>query len=206
MHYEILDDRRRTLLPQFASFKGNFYLAGGTALALQIDHRDSIDFDFFSRKGFDTARLFKECEASFGGHSLTKTQDEKDSLSFLIDTAVSVSFLGFPYPLVKPLVVTEYFDIASIEDIGCMKLSAITGRAALKDYVDLYFILRSIPLSVLLESTATKFPSLDRNLILKSLVYFDDVAREPIRFVGQEVPLEELKAFFEKAVRETILE
>jgi len=80
----------------FGVFKNRFYLAGDTALALQIGHRDSIDFDFFSENSFDTADFFRECEQIFVGYRLTKIQDEKDTLTLLIDDAISISFLGFP--------------------------------------------------------------------------------------------------------------
>ena len=205
MHLDILDDQRSSLLPLVRGFKSRFYLAGGTALALQIGHRDSIDFDFFSPESFDTAELFAECEKVFAGHVLKKTQDERDTLSILVDNIVSISFLGFPYPLIESLVVTENLDLASTTDIGCMKLSAITSRSAMKDYVDLYFILQSVPLSKLLDSTATKFATLDRNLILKSLVYFEDIKPEAIRFMpGHELLLDEIKGFLQKLVRDEV--
>ena len=76
----------------------------------------------------------------------------------------------------------ENLTFASIKDIGCMKLSAITGRASNKDYIDLYFILKHFSLSDLLEKAHDKYPELERNLILKSLVYFDDITSEKILF------------------------
>jgi len=76
---------------------------------------------------------------------------------------------------ILPFIKTEHFDIASIVDIGCMKLSAVTSRYVEKDYIDLYFILQSVSLSDLLENFIKKYPNFDKTLILKSLVYFDDV-------------------------------
>lgn len=202
LHTDILDEERRGMLPLLKQFQKEFYLAGGTALALQIGHRDSIDFDFFSEESFDTGRLFEQSARAFAGHQLLKIQDEKDTLTYLVDESVSMSFLGFPYPLLEPLITTEYLTLASIGDIGCMKLSAITSRSTLKDYVDLYFILKTVPLQHLLAACAMKFPMIDRNLVLKSLVYFDDIAPEPIRFApGHEVPLEEIKKSLEREVR-----
>lgn len=203
LHYEILDEARRSLIPLLADFRGQFYLAGGTALALQIGHRDSVDFDFFSENGFDTIKLFAECEKTFAGHALTKTQDEKDTLSVVIDRSVAISYMGFPYPLVEPLVETSAMDLASIADIGCMKLSAITGRSTMKDYVDLYFILQVLPLAKLLEYTMHKFPTLDQNLILKSLVYFDDITDSAIKYApGHEVNFKEIQTVLQKSVKE----
>ena len=139
MHYEILDDKRRALLPLLATFRERFYLAGGTALALQLGHRDSIDFDFFTQDSFDTAKLFAECETVFAGHTLQKIQEETSTLGILVD-GVQISFLGYPYPLVRPLIRDEHLSLASLEDIACMKCSAITSRSTLKDYVDLHVL------------------------------------------------------------------
>lgn len=88
-----------------------------------------------------------------------------------------------------------------IEDIGCMKLSAITNRSLEKDYVDLFFILKRIPLAQLLELSTRKHPTIDQAIILKSLVYFDDVLREPILFKeGHEVSFEDVQTFLRQMV------
>ena len=84
-----------------------------------------------------------------------------------------------------------------------MKLSAITSRSAEKDYVDLYFILKKIPLRELLDACSAKFKILDRNLILKSLVYFDDIHSEHILFKrGSDVALDTIKDYLRKIVKE----
>ncbi len=194
MHYEILDEKRRNILPLFAPLKADFYLAGGTALALQLGHRDSIDFDFFSADDLNTVHLFEKITSIFHGHTLLKTQEEKNTLSIVVDDSIRLSFMSYRYALIRPTLSEEFLNIASVEDIACMKLSAITGRAVEKDYVDLHFILKGLPLKQLLEFSATKHPSLDTNVCLKSLVYFDDVVREPIRFTpGNEVSFEEVQ-------------
>lgn len=195
MFWSILDEQRRSALPQLSFCRGEgFYLPGGTALALQIGHRDSVDFDFFSEQVFDTERLFDLLGASFQGVPLVKVQDERNTLTIVADRSIKLSFMRYPYPLLRPLMPSEFFDLADIADIGCMKFSAITGRGTMKDYVDLHFILKRIPLKELLTLCAVKLPQLDRALILKALVYFDDLDQEPIRYLdGQSVPFEEVK-------------
>lgn len=182
LYWDILDQKRKDILPLLSAFKQDFYLAGGTALALQLGHRDSIDFDFFSPKSFSTEILFQKIQKIFVSHSIVKTQEEKDTLTVEIDSSIKISFFIYPYELIKPLIDEENFRIAAISDIGAMKLSAITSRSILKDYVDLYFILHQIELGELLNLTKEKFPSIDANPILKSLVYFDDIREEPILF------------------------
>ena len=101
---------------------------------------------------------------------------------------------------------SDYFNIASIIDIGCMKLSAITSRHLEKDYIDLYFILQRISISELLENFIKKYTNIDRTLILKSLVYFDDIVEEPILFKeNNNVSLEKIKNFLQKTVKEHLL-
>jgi len=203
MFYNILNKKRKDILPLFEKLKGNFYLAGGTALALQIGHRDSIDFDFFSEKSFDTKSLFEKVKLIFESHTIKKVQDEKNTLTIIVDGDIKISFFAYQYPLLRPLVSEKYLNLASIEDIACMKLSAITSRSIMKDYVDLYFILQKKKLSGLLKLAKNKFPSLDTNLILKGLVYFDDIIKSPIMFKNnQKVSLEEIRFFFQKIVKE----
>lgn len=171
-----------------------FILPAGTALALQIGHRDSIDFDFFTVEPFDTKLLFAKIESHFTSHILLRVQDELNTLEIIVDGTIRLSFMTYPYTLITPVVTTEFFDLASITDIGCMKLSAITSRTAYKDYVDLYFILKEIPLDSLINSLRIKLPTLDPTLALKSLVYFDDITSEKILYKITPVNIETIKS------------
>ncbi|MBI4994267.1 nucleotidyl transferase AbiEii/AbiGii toxin family protein [Candidatus Peregrinibacteria bacterium] len=194
MFYDILDKKRLDILPLFEGFKKDFYLAGGTALALQMGHRDSVDFDFFSKEDINTKELFERLREIFKGHKLLKIQEESNTLTVLVDDAVKISFFTYKYKLIKELINDGNLSLASMEDIGCMKLSAITGRASNKDYIDLYFILQRLSLSDLLENARLKYPELERNLILKSLVYFEDITLEKILFKNNnDVTFEEVK-------------
>lgn len=179
--FDILDASRKKLLPFLKNFEEDFYLAGGTGLALQLGHRLSLDFDFFSPKSFSPEKLFKKIVQKFSGR-VKKIQEEKGTLEVLLPDQARLAFLAYPYRMVGRFVESEYLRIASIEDIGCMKLSAITGRAVNKDYIDLYFILQKISLDKLLKLAVKKFPEVEDTLFLKSLVYFDDIEKEPIVF------------------------
>lgn len=202
MFYNILDKKRLDLLPLFRNFKNTFYLAGGTSLALQIGHRDSVDFDFFSAEDIDTKELFERLREIFKEHKLLKIQEEPNTLTVLIDESVKISFFTYKYKLIDKTIGDENLTYASIQDISCMKLSAITGRASNKDYVDLYFILKIFSLSDLLNKSHRKHPQLDMNLILKSLVYFEDVMLDKIIFKnGNDIAFKEVKKSLKSKVK-----
>lgn len=202
MFYTILDPKRIAILPILKNFQDRFYLAGGTSLALQIGHRDSIDFDFFTEKDIDTAKLFEQLREVFEGYSIKKIQEEKNTLTILIDDSIKLSFFTHTYPLIRNTIHDEYLTLASLEDISCMKLSAITGRATNKDYIDLYFLLEKFSLKDILTFASEKYPELDRNLLLKSLVYFDDIVEEKILFKNnKDVSFDDVKKRLQHEVK-----
>ncbi len=204
--YNILDKERVELLPVLQVFKDDFYLAGGTALALQIGHRDSLDFDFFKEGEIETGEIFTRVAKAFNLRKILKVQEDKNTLAVIIGDKIKLSFFSYSYKLIDEAVDEGNLKLASVADIGCMKLSAITGRASNKDYIDLYFILKTIKLDDLLAKASVKLPDLDKNLILKSLVYFDDVNIEPIMFKNDNhVNLGEIRAFMEKTVRDLVV-
>ena len=200
MHYEALDEKRLAILPALGAFKKDFYLAGGTALALQLGHRVSVDFDFFTERDFETEELYERIQKVFG--EVTLTQESSNTLAIVVQDDMRISFMKYRYPLLDACVDTEHLRLASILDIGCMKLSTIVSRAELKDYVDLFFILKHISLTKLLIDLAKKIPSLDQIFVMKALVSFDDIAVEPIDFIkGNEVTLGKIRETIVKSVR-----
>lgn len=202
MFYNILDKKRLAVLPLLENFKKDFYLAGGTGLALQLGHRDSIDFDFFSSKDFDTEKLFAVIKKIFSGHKILKVQEENNTLTVFIDENIKLSFFAYKYKLLKKLVNESYFNIASVLDIAVMKLSAVVSRATSKDYIDLFFILKEFSLTEILIAKDKKMPELDTNLVLKSLIYFKDIKKEPIKFKNnRNISLQMVKELFTREVQ-----
>jgi len=201
MYYNILDKKRLAILPLLKNFKKDFYLAGGTGLALQLGHRDSIDFDFFSKKNIDTKKLFLQIKEIFKGCKILKVQEENNTLTVFINDNIKLSFFTYNYKLIKKTINEPYFNIASILDIACMKLSAIVSRATNKDYIDLYFIFKEISLKNILNNLNKKLPELDINLVLKSLVYFNDLKTEPIKFKNnQNINLKTIEKSFNEQI------
>lgn len=202
MHYEILDSERKELLPKFARLKDKFYLAGGTALALQLGHRKSQDFDFFTGEKFNEQRLQLQLNDVLAGRPLKVLQQEWQTVEMLAGN-IKISFFYLPYPLLQPTVNDENLRLASVVDIGCMKLNAITSRSVSKDFVDLYYICQQVALPLLLKNAGQQMPALNENVVLKSLVYFDELQIEPLEFLpGKEISIEKIKKFFISAVKD----
>jgi hypothetical protein len=203
-NYNILDANRRSVLPQLAFLKENFYLAGGTALALQIGHRRSIDFDFFTQIPFNNMRMFIEYEEKFKSNVIEKTQDSKDTLTILIDNDIKISMFKIPYPTIYPLIEDKNISVLPMLEVGAMKLIALT-RAAFRDYVDMYFILHHFSLNDIFRVAKKKYKNFDEGIYLKCLLSFDDIEMSPIQFINDfERSETEIFSFIEIQTKEYI--
>lgn len=154
----------------------NFYLAGGTGLALQFGHRQSLDLDFFSASKFSVNDLKIKLSRHFSPRVIAEDQD---TLHVIIGN-IKVSWLYYPYPLLANRVVYQGIKIADWQDIAAMKLSAASNRGSKKDFIDLYLILKRISLAKLLRLFNKKYRKIKCNQahLLKSLVYFTDAEKE----------------------------
>ena len=204
LHYEILDPQRKVILPQLIFLKERYYLAGGTALALQIGHRKSEDFDYFTDKPFVNSELFGGFELKFSRCDIEKTQDSKDTLSFILDREIKFSFFRISYPPIGPLIDTRYFCLLSQIEIGAMKIIALT-RAAYRDYVDIYFILQNYSLKEIFKLARLKYRNFDEGIYLKCLLSYEDVEVSPIKFNRsfKRAP-KEVYSFIERKTKEYI--
>lgn len=178
MFEKAIDTKTRQVLRKIkeTGVLDNFYLAGGTALSLILGHRKSVDLDFFSPK-------FPKIEILLAKLKPLEPEiinQDKGTLDLYIDD-VKVSFLKYDYPLIGDLLEFDGVKIASISDIACMKLSAISSRGSKKDFIDLYFILEKESFDKLLSLFQRKFKGVDYQMahILKSLVYFEDAEQDP---------------------------
>ncbi len=153
-----------------------FYLAGGTGLALQLGHRKSIDLDLFTRNYPKNELLLAQLKS----FSPRITQQAEGTLDVIIDQ-VKVSFLEYDYPLIADKHQYQRMDVADVKDIACMKLTAISSRGSKKDFVDLYFILQDYTLDQIWTWFEQKYKEVDYQKLhmLKSIVYFDDADQDP---------------------------
>lgn len=199
LHWETVTPAMRETLRFIGTcpFATRFYLAGGTALALRLGHRRSVDLDFFSESdevGADTRREILRALAPLTPRALESTEG-----NLLLELrGMHVGFFGYAYPLLEPPDWVEGIAVASLADIGLMKLDALISRGSRKDFYDLYAVAQQIPLGELLTLGAVKY-AYARDFALmavEAMVLFDNADRDlqPEIFVGP--PWEQVKAFF----------
>lgn len=158
------------------------FLVGGTALALQLGHRISVDIDLFSETDFDTNEILSELRQDLELQVII--QKEKNSLIINArkkntnNEFVKVDFVKYAYPLLKELKNEDGIRLLSVEDIIPMKLSAIANRGAKKDFFDIYELMKTYSLSDMFELFSKKYPDTAHFHILKSLTYFDDAEED----------------------------
>ncbi len=202
LHLEVLNEIRKSALPKLAAFKNDFYLAGGTGLALQIGHRISVDFDFFRLEAFDPAEMRRKVELVFSGQRVEMKSDAENTLHMEVDEDIKLTFLRHPYKMVGKLAESEFLRFASFEDIGCMKLLAILDRHYYKDFVDLYAICQKLPLAAVLEASGEKYPTINPRALMLNLQYYDDLVMENIEFKNNFfVDLKIIEAFFKQEIK-----
>ena len=186
----------KNILPQ------KTYLAGGTALALQLGHRKSFDFDFFTPANFQSERLALKMKRAFKNFELDQLA-WGTILGYLGKTRFSLFI--YESPLLFPAQEFAGAVLADVRDIAAMKIAAISDRGTKRDFIDLYTIVASrniISLAECLNLYDKKFKALDQNKthILKSLVYFNDAEADLMPKMLERVGWPEVKKFFQKEI------
>lgn len=157
----------------------DFSLVGGTAIALYLGHRISIDLDFFSPKSFNSQLFHGALKMEY---TLENSIVDINTISTNILTAnqsVKVELITYQYPLIRPINTIDGIRLMSLEDLAAMKLSAITGRGAKKDFVDIYYLLDRFSLSDMFGFYLQKYSEQNLFQLMKSIVYFKDADMEP---------------------------
>jgi len=192
MHNDILTPKQTTLLPAVKKFSKSFYLVGGTALALQLGHRRSVDFDLFSDNEFKNQTI----RASLRKHyPIEETFVNQEGEFTITVNTVRCTFFHFPYPVPHPVEFLPGLFMPEPLVIGAMKAFALGGCAKWKDYVDLYFIFQHHSLSELVDTAKSIFQGeFEEKLFREQLAYFQDINySEEVDFMpGLEVPKEKI--------------
>jgi hypothetical protein len=201
MHEEVFTPNARKLFPLLAQFKG-FYLVGGTALALQIGHRVSVDFDMFTERSLH-GNLYQKIKRTFATYPIQVTYRSSGQINLIV-ADVKCTFFSYQYPVCDPYVMFKKVPLASVYEIAAMKALAVGGRLAYKDYVDWYFLLngRHVDLQVVIEHAKKKFGGdFSDRLFLGQLVSFDDVPTQHIDFFKKNIPRKTIETFIGKKVK-----
>lgn len=174
MHSEILSDNQKELLPLMAQFRREYYLVGGTAIALYLGHRRSIDFDLFKPSAINHKRNLDKIAASSFTHAVTRRVSEQMNL---VVNDVKVTFFQYPFPIDPTAKFENCFRLPPLLQLAAMKAYALGRRSKWKDYVDLYFLLLDHFTIADISAVATQiFGDLYSEKMFRSqLCYFDDV-------------------------------
>lgn len=200
---QILSKNQQDALSKLGVLGKDYYLAGGTALALQLGHRTSLDFDFCSINHLDNKELANKLSRVFPSDFKARENQPKDTLFAEIE-GIKISFFYYPYTPINGFVDFPPIKLASIEDISAMKVAAIVQRGKQRDFIDLYYLINKIGINKILESAYQKYPwyrEMDE-IVFTSLTYFDDAEKDKgLRAIKVLDP----KFSWERA-KETILE
>lgn len=187
--------------------KHNATLAGGTALALHMGHRISVDLDFFTNAKFRVESIISNIRKT--GHSFRIISEEEGALIAEIE-GIKVSIFRYDYPFLEKPIIYSGIRIAGLLDTASMKVIAICQRGTKRDFVDLYFILQDIPFHKVANHMVRRFREERVNPIYigKSLVYFSDAESnpEPQYMKGKAISWDKIKKFFRHHVKQFVLD
>jgi hypothetical protein len=196
IHIDILDPRQQKLVALVSQFSPSFYLVGDTALALQLGHRRSLDFDLFSDRQFENQHIRNRIKTKW---VIDQTVvDQLDELTVIVH-GVRCTFFYYPYQVPHPIAAIGTLTMPDPLTIAAMKAFALGRRAKWKDYVDLYFIFQRHTLANVVERAKKLFGGeVDEKLFRQQLAYHkdinytEDVVFMPERHVPQKTILSSL--------------
>jgi hypothetical protein len=171
-------------IPAFSDLK----LVGGTALALMLGHRESVDIDLFGVLDFTGDHLYELQDIG----SVRVVYRSKHINTFFID-GIKVDFVNYRYPWLEDLPIIEGVKLASKRDIAAMKLNAVTGRGSKKDFIDLYYLLKEFSFEQMFQFYMDKFDDGNPYLVRKSLVYFQNADKQVMPLVFEDISWTEIK-------------
>ena len=196
MHPEILSNEQTELLPLIQQFRREFYLVGGTAIALHVGHRKSIDFDMFKFSNINPARTLKKIDDAKIRYKVTYRASDQ---IHLVANSVKLTFFQYPFPIEANTDFEKTFRLPDLLTLSAMKAYALGRRSKWKDYVDLYFLLRDY---YAFEQIAQKAVELfgqmfSKKLFRSQLAFHKDIDySEPVEYLpGFETNEKEIKAF-----------
>ncbi len=195
MHKEILSENQLDLLPLVKQFIWEYCLVGGTAIALHIGHRRSIDFDLFKYSMLKHKDILSKVSASGYSYSITRRVEEQ--MNILIH-GVKFTFFEYPFKIEVKYTFEDNIRVPGLLDLSAMKAYALGRRSKWKDYVDLYFILKNYYSIEQISDRANEIYDqlFSEKLFRAQLCYFDDIDHtEQIDYIVTPVSGDEIKSF-----------
>jgi len=204
MHPEAITSKQKSIFDKLESFP-EYYLAGGTALALQIGHRLSIDFDFFSEKEI-SVQVLPKIKKIFRNFKIEVVINHPEQLTVRLD-GINLTFVKYPFPPIFKLEKYKGVKLLSIPEIAATKAYVLGRRATQKDYIDLYYILRGkyLTLEKLIKIASKKYKEFNPRLFLEQLIYLEDVENIQIQFLKRGASKREIKIFFQNQIKKVKL-
>ena len=195
MHKEILSKEQIELLQLVSRFKREYFLVGGTAIALHIGHRRSIDFDLFKQTSLHHKKILTKI-SSFN-YNYIVTRNVSEQLNMIINK-VKFTFFEYPFMIDKNCNFDNIIKLPNLLTLASMKAYALGRRSKWKDYVDMYFLIKDYFSIVQISERAVQiFDQLfSAKLFRAQLSYFDDVnCDEPVEFLVPDPSVSEIKQF-----------
>ncbi|OIO44566.1 MAG: hypothetical protein COY72_00565 [Candidatus Nealsonbacteria bacterium CG_4_10_14_0_8_um_filter_35_10] len=198
---EVLTKKQKAVFNNLKPLKKIGVLTGGTALAFQLKHRRSYDFDIFTSNkipgnlSWDAKKIF--------GKKIKVVQDSENELTFFTHPKVKVTFFYYPFKPIYKIIKTTSISIFDWRDIAADKAYTLGRRPIWRDYVDLYFMIeKGHGLKKIIHEARKKFGGLfSEKLFLGQLIYFGGLQDFKIDFLGKSFQPPEIKKFFEKEIR-----
>ena len=196
MHREILDRAQIELLPLVQKFKREFYLVGGTAIALHIGHRRSIDFDLFKANSLRISKIIDKITRNDYSYVVSRRVEEQ--LNLVIND-VKFTFFEYPYNIKPDCKFDNIIKLPNLLQLAAMKAFALGRRSKWKDYIDLYFIIRyHQDINKIIDQAALIYGDLfSEKLFRAQLCFFEDIDyTEDVDFMIPNPPTQmEIKEF-----------
>ena len=202
LHYEAVPpgavEVLRLLMP--LPSLSDYYLVGGTSLTLRFGYRLSVDLGMFTQGDVDYAAIIKEVK-QLNPVGYKELFSGKNGMQLVIND-VKTDFVKYAYVNISPPETIDGVRMLSIQDVACMKLSAISQRGAKKDFYDLHLLLQHYSIPELLSFFHKKFPDIATFHIVKSMNYFEDAESQVGPELKTNLSWEKLKSNIDKKVKD----
>lgn len=200
LYYNTVDPKTLGLLKdlQKLDFLSQTRLVGGTSLALQFGHRESVDIDLFGKIEFELHEIRKNLDKL----GKVETISVSNSIKIFTVNGIKLDLVNYPFKWLSDSIKSDDLILADIKDIAAMKLSAITNRGSKKDFVDIYYLLKHFTFVEMLSFYMKKYDEDSQFLVLKSIVYFADAETEPMPKMKENINWIDIKSAIKAEVKQ----